>query len=436
MPVWKRVWRFWLFVGRNFVDNRCMIRASALAYTMLLALVPLLAVGISFATSFLQGDNGREQIQKITDAFLDKVAPQIGLVSKTGDGTDARSHIVDVINSAIQNISSGALGATAVIALIFTAISLLSSIETTLNDIWGIRQGRSWAARIPQYFTAIAMGGLLIMAMGLNAGPYFDATRRILDWAPRVASLVYGLLPVVLLILILGFFYQLMPNTRVHWKAALVGGICAGVLLHLNNTFSTLYFGQVVRNSKIYGSLGTIPVLLIGMYFSWVIVLFGAQVSYAFQNRRSSLQDEQAQKVNQRDREFIALRVMTDIGQRFDHGESAATALNLGEALGIPTRLIQLVLEPLLRGGLLVEVAGSDLAYVPARSLSKISSHDILDAMRSGVGREVQTREDPVREHVRANLDKIRKAERDSAQEITLDRLVRGFQTEPSHSPA
>src|SRR5439155_14711581 len=111
------------------------------------------------------------------------------------------------------------------------------------------------------------------------------------------------------------------PNTKVRWQAALAGGLVGGLLFHLNNLVSVLYVSRVVSNSKIYGSLGLVPVFMIGLYFSWLILLFGAQVSYAFQNRASYLEEKQIENINQRGREFIALRLMTCVGQRFLRGE-------------------------------------------------------------------------------------------------------------------
>ena len=98
-----------------------------------------------------------------------------------------------------------------------------------------------------------------------------------------------------------------MPNTKVHWRAALAGGLAGGMLFHLNNVVSVLYVSRVVSNSKIYGSLGLVPVFMIGLYFSWLILLFGAQVAYAFQNRATYLEEKQVENINQRGREFVAL---------------------------------------------------------------------------------------------------------------------------------
>ena len=104
---------------------------------------------------------------------------------------------------------------------------------------------------------------------------------------PLVSGMIFKFLPLVLLWLAFAVFYKIMPNTRVCFDAALVGGVVGGSLWYLNNVFGFLYVSRVVTNSKIYGSLGLVPVFMIGLYFSWLILLFGAQVAYAFQNRKS-----------------------------------------------------------------------------------------------------------------------------------------------------
>ena len=151
-----------------------------------------------------------------------------------------------------------------------------------------------------------------------------------------------------------------MPNTKVRFGAALVGGIVAGSLWHLNNLFGFLYVSRVVTNSKIYGSLGLVPVFMAGLYFSWLILLFGAQVAYAFQNRALYLQEKQAENINQRGREFIALRLMTCIGQRFQRGLPPATvAGNVRANWAFRRRLVQQVMQTLVAARLVIEVSGS-----------------------------------------------------------------------------
>jgi membrane protein len=235
---------------------------------------------------------------------------------------------------------------------------------------------------------------------------------------------MFQLLPVVLLCLTFATFYILMPNTKVDWQAALVGGLVGGSLFHLNNLASVLYVSRVVSSSKIYGSLGLVPVFMAGLYFSWLILLFGAQVAYAFQNRASYLEERQVENINQRGREFIALRLMTTIGQRFDRAKQPPTTAALGEELCVPTRLVRQILQTLTSARLVVETAGLETAYLPARPLEDISCHDILQAMRASQGQELATRDEPVRAEVLGEFCRIQEAERQAAASVSMLALV------------
>jgi membrane protein len=195
-------------------------------------------------------------------------------------------------------------------------------------------------------------------------------------------------------------------------------------LWYLNNIFGFLYVSRVVSNSKIYGSLGLVPVFMIGLYFSWLILLFGAQVAYAFQNRAAYLQDKLAENVNQRGREFIALRLMTCIGQRFQRGQPPVTIQDISAELGIPTRLAQQVLQTLLAARLVTEIAGAESAYAPARPLEAINAHHILHAMRTGGGQELPSQNEPVRAEVYGEFARIEEAERQAAASVTMLALV------------
>lgn len=430
-PRLQRFLHFWLLVGRSFVRNRCPIRASALAYTTLLALIPLLAVVVSVSTSLLRNNLAKEgqanPIEQMIEMLVANVAPQLDLVQKTEgpDRSSARKEVARKISEFIGNIHSGALGATGMVALVAVAILLLSTIEVAFNDIWGVARGRSWVARVVNYWAAISLGPLaLILAIAVSTGPHLAATRAVLNRMPFVGEMFFYFLPFLILSGAFTLFYALMPNTRVHWRAALVGGVVGGCLWQLNNLFSIIYVSRVVAYSKIYGSLGVVPVFLLGMYFSWLILLFGAQVAYAFQNRRAYVQEKQAETVHQRGREFVALRLMTAIAQRFQAGSQPATASALAEALAVPTRLVSQIVASLVQAQLLVEVAGAEVAYAPARPLDHITAQEILQALRAGQGQEPATREDGLKPVVRGEFERILQAERAAAETVTLQHLL------------
>src|SRR5437667_9661479 len=529
----RRFIHFWVLVGKSFVRNRCPVRASALAYTTLLALIPLLAVGLGVSTKLLQ--SSEEQKGELIQKLVDELAPQLGLVAASDEekaelrnkveervqeampallqsrepqrthlvnglaaksvpprkaedpgkdeeanyrqkvarrlqetiprlanaseprrvklvgkvvddltlwnlqanrGQDEASQkVVEQIKSFIANVHSGALGLTGTIALVFVAIGLLSTIEATFNDIWGVTRGRNWFVRIIHYWAAITLGPLIIiLAMGLAVGSQFQVVQDFIQETPIVGGLIFKLVPFFVLSVAFMLLYQLMPHTKVHWKAALVGGVVAGVLWVANGSFNALFASRVVSASKIYGSLSAIPIFLFGLYLSWTILLFGAQVAYAYQNRRAYVQEKQAESVNQRGREFIALRLMTLVGQKFHRGEKPPSAGEIAEALEVSSRLISHILQPLLQCKLLVEVATPEAAYCPARPLERITFEDILHALRAGQGQEPATREEPTRALARGAFDEIQQAARCVAKTLTLQAMVERSQAPTSEN--
>jgi membrane protein len=426
LPWWRRTMHFWYLVGRSFVRNRAPVRASALAYTTLLALIPILAVFVSISSSFLKKD-GEKPINELIEKAVRTMAPQLGLVQSGNDEDVARnrSEAVQKIMDYIDNMNSGKLGAFAAVALIFVGISLLSTIEATFNDMWGVVRGRAWSARVVQYWAALSLGPLFIVtALALTTLPQFNKTRMFIEEAPFLGTFVFKALPFVVLSLAFTLFYKLMPNTRVVWPAAFVGGTVGGVLLQLNSLFSVIYLSKVITYSKVYGSMGAVPIFLIGMYFSWLIVLFGAQVGYAYQNRLAYVQEREAESVNQQGREFVALRMMTYVAQRFEMGEKPPSRLEMSTALCIPSQLAAQVLVPLVAGRLLVEVQGEEIGYAPARPVEKISIENILCALRAGQGRELATADDPARAVVREQYERVLLAEMQVANAVNLRTLT------------
>lgn len=445
----ERLTHFWTLVGKSFNRNRGPVRAAALSYTTLLALIPLLAVAVS-VTSALLKHQGEEKIYEQIDKMVSNIMPpatvELTNASPNLETTDLKttnnpaetnslpikgSQVIAVqkeaaasIHQFIQNTRRGTLGAVGMLLLILVAIQMLASIEATLNDIWGVTRGRSWLRRVVLYWTTITLGPLLIAgALGLSNGPHFETTKNLIEKMPFVGDLIFKLLPIVVIWLAFTLVYQLVPNTKVKFSAALVGALVGGTLWHLNNAFGFLFVSRVMSNSKIYGSLGLVPVFMAGTYLSWLILLFGAQVAYAFQNRASYLQEKLVENVNQRGKEFIALRIMTLIGQNFQRGEPSATLQQISSEIGIPTKLAQQILQPLLTARIVTEIAGAEPAFTPARPLDDINAHHILRAMRTQ-GQETATRNEPARVEVLGEFAKIEEAERDAASQITLFALV------------
>lgn len=241
---------------------------------------------------------------------------------------------------------------------------------------------------------------------------------------PFFEPVVSQLLPVVMISMTFAVLYKLMPNTKVRFSAAFVGGLLAGTTWHIFNLVSLRLGSSAMTAHTLYAGFALVPLLMVGLYVVWVIVLFGAQVAYAFQNRESYLQERIAENVNQRGREFVALRLMTCIGQNFQRGLPPASVPQMSRELGIPSKLVQQVLQTLLAARLVVEVHGLEVGYAPARPLDTINCHHLLLAMRATQGQELITREEPVREEVFGEFARIQAAEKAAATTVTMLALV------------
>ncbi len=439
----RRFVHFWVMVGRSFVRNRCPVRASALAYSSLLAMIPMLALVMSVTTSILK-TKGQESIQGFVDQMVKHVTPSViaeeggnpggdeGLARARAEVKQARDDAVKKINEFIQRAQTGTIGATGAIALLLVAISMLARIEATFNDIWGVARGRSWYMRVVLYWTTLTLGPVaLISALGLTTTAQVGkvtqvpALRFILE-SPLVNGLIGHAFPILMLSLAFTMVYLLLPNTRVQFSAALVGGLTGGLLWHLNNKLGVVFVSRITSNNAIYGSLGVVPVFMIGLYLGWLILLLGAQVAYAFQNRQAYLQERLAEGVNQRGREFVALRLMTQLGQSFQRGEKAPGLNRVAALTDVPTRLGSQVLQLLVQARLVVEIVDRETGYAPARPLERITVQDILTALRAGAGTELATRDDPTRALLQSAMNQVHQAERAVAEPLTLKQLVEG----------
>ena len=447
----ERFAHFWVLVARQFVHHRCLVRASALSFSTLLALIPLLAVVVSITSGLLKGQD-EQKFSSAIEKMVASLTPSATMpanstatenLSTNADGAvtnlssstnvvaaapaiapDTQKETARQIHNFVQNTSSSTLGLTGMIFLIFTAISLLRGIEETFNDIWGVTRGRSWFMQIMLYWTTLTLGPLLMAALALAGGTHFQRTRDLLESAPQFSPVSEHLVPILIVSLTLALFYKLTPNTKVETRAALLGGFFAGTAWHLYNQLGFVLAARVMSASKLYGSLFLLVLLMGGLYIVWLILLFGAQMAYAFQNRAAYLQDRLADNVNQRGREFVALRIMTCLGQRFQNALRPATVPQLSSELEIPSRLTQSVLRTLAHTRLVTEIAGEEAAFVPARPLPDINAYDILLAMRTGNGQELPRRTQPALAEIYGEFARLEQAERTAAAGISLLTLV------------
>ncbi|HXG48361.1 MAG TPA: YhjD/YihY/BrkB family envelope integrity protein, partial [Methylomirabilota bacterium] len=401
------------------------------AYSSLLALVPMLAVVFSVATSILK-EQGEAPIRQFVEKLVAHITPYTNPEQATNAEAAAiaaraaaeRERAVKQINEYINRIRSGTIGTTGTVALMIVAITMLVRIEEAFNDIWGVGRGRSWYSRTVLYWAALTLGPLLlIVALGLTSGAYLEATERLRS-IPGLGGLVFTFLPGVVLSGLFALFYLAMPNTRVPWQAALAGGLVAGTLWQANNALGVFFVSRITSNNAIYGSLGMVPVFMIGLYFAWLILLFGAQVAHAFQNRAIYSQSRQGANTGPRGREWLAWRIMTHVGRAFARQQPPPTVAGLAPALHAPAPLVAEILRALTAARLTVETTDRENGFVPARPLEQITAHEILTAVRDGWGAEPTAPEAEFERRAWAEFQRVGETERRAAAAVTLAKLV------------
>ena len=229
LSAFQKFTHFWALVLRFFGKNRCQVRASALAYTTLMALVPLLAVAISMLGIF-QIDNAKKSIDRWISQLVQNVAPTLGLSGQQGANVSQEAVVTEIVKI-VSDIPFGTIGITAMIGLIFAAISMMRTIEAAFNDIWGVTRSRSWWNSILLYWGVLTLGPAVLALVTTSS--YVKATFEQVEWMqklPLLGMLNTALLPIITLAIAFGLFYLLMPNTRVDPRSAAVGAAVAATL--------------------------------------------------------------------------------------------------------------------------------------------------------------------------------------------------------------
>lgn len=353
LAFWKDLKAVLLISWRGLWENRLFSKAAALSYSSLIALGPLVAVVVILSSSFIRTD-AETQIKRAL-LFIAPSLQELVTLEESGEEASEMSTALDALLSQIvegaesminqvNTSGSKAFGALGALILIWVVIQLLTSVETTLNQIWGVHQGRPWSQRIVFYWTFVSLGALL----GLGSTALLSASNlaSMTDWVPfgkGMDSFILSISPLLsflMLVLLLALFYRFFPNTGVSIHAALTGSFATSGLLILNNYLSILYVHRVLSFQSLYGSVGIIPVLMIGLYFFWVLILLGGQLTFAIQNVGFLGAQTAWNAVSPVAREATTLSAFLQIARRFHECRPAPTIHEISTALRVPVNIL------------------------------------------------------------------------------------------------
>lgn len=365
-----KVLRFLYVVTREFTEGHLTLRAMGLVYTTLLSLVPLLAVSFSVLKAF----GVHNQIEPLLLNFLSPLG-------------EKGHEITDNVIGFVENMKVGVLGTLGVSLLIYTVLSLIKKIEDSFTEIWQVKKPRSFARKFSDYMSVILIGPVLMFsAMGITATIMSSTVVRALIEIEPLGTVFFiagKLVPYLFVCIAFTFVYSFIPNVKVHFSSALVGGLLAGFLWE---TVGWIFASFVVSSTKytaIYSGFAIIIMFMIWLYLSWLILLVGAKVSYYHQYPQFLSVKKETLLLSNRLKEKLSVLIMVLISSNYYYNRQAWTLESLVSHLSLPVEPVQEVLGVLENKGFILKTGDTIPAYFPARDLETMKIREILSSVRS-----------------------------------------------------
>lgn len=357
--------RIILIAVKGFRDHRIQLRASALTYYSLLSIVPVAAMVFGIAKGF---------------GFDKRLENELNnMISEREEMADVLRYVLEFANSMLDNINGGIIAGVGLVFLFWSVMKLLGNIENSFNVIWQIRNPRPFARKFADYLSMMLIAPVMFFlssTITVYLGNIAGSESVIGQNLGPLLMVVVKLMPYILIFLLFTLLYVIMPNTKVQFKYAFNAGLIAGIIFQITQ-FVYIYFQVGVgRYGAIYGSFVALPLFLFWLQISWLIVLLGAEMSFAYQNLEKYEFETEVFSISKKNRRLLTFLLMYSIVKKFQTGEKPNTAAELSRELGIPVRMVRDIFYDLIEANLLVEAATEsdrDNAYLPAIDINLIS---------------------------------------------------------------
>ncbi len=358
-------------VFNEFTKGELTLRAMSLVYTTLLSIVPVLAISFSVLKAF--GVHN-----EVVEPFLLKFLAPLG-----AKGEEITLQIINFV----ENMKVGVLGSLGLGMLIYTVISVIQKVENSFNAIWKIEKARSMARKFSDYISVMLIGPVLLFsALGLTATlTSTTIVQKIVSVEP-FGSLFYFIAdksPYVLVCGAFTFLYIFIPNTKVKFKSALVGGIIAGILWETAGWAFASFVVTSTKYAAIYSGFAILIIFMIWLYLNWLILLVGAQLSFYHQYPYFISSESGPFLSGSRFRERLIFLIMHLVGYNYYHNKKHWTLESLVSRLELPVDQIQNAIALLEQNGLLLETSDDPPAYVPEKDIGVMTLREIHDIARN-----------------------------------------------------
>jgi membrane protein len=365
--------RIIILAFRGYNEDRCLMRASSLTFYTLLSIVPVAAMFFGVAKGF-----GFEK--RLENELFDRFPGQ----------EEVLGQVINFSNSLLEQTRGGLIAGIGLLVLFWSVLKVLGHIEMALNDIWEIKKQRSWGRKFSDYLSIMLISPILVLMSGSVT---VFITTHVTQITQKVAllgvlsPLISFLLkfgPYVLIWALFTILYIIMPNTKVNFKAGLLGGVIAGTLYQIaQGAYISFQIGAAKYNA-IYGSFAALPLFLMWVQISWWIVLFGAELSFANQNVDTYEYEPDSFKVSSGFKKLLTLQITHLLIKKFANGDKPLTDIQISDQLEMPIRLVHNILFDLVESGLVSETrtkADKEFAYQPARDINKLTIQYVLEAL-------------------------------------------------------
>ena len=358
---------------RDVTEGTLSLRAMSLVYTTLLSLVPLLAITFSV----LKGFGVHNQIEP----FL------MGVLAPLGDqGSEIAARVIGFVD----NMQVGVLGSVGLVMLIYTVVSLIQKVEMAFNSVWNVAQTRPLAARFSGYISILVLGPILVFSsLGISATVSSSSAMSAVAAIPGVGFVLHELgrlIPYAIIITAFTLLYKFLPNTRVHWLSAAVGGVIAGFLWESVGWAFAAYVVKSNNYSAVYSAFATLILFMIWLYVAWLILLAGCSVAYYHQHPECVVAKRRDLQLSLRGQEHLALALAAWIAKRFQDGAPPPTAEEMVQRYEVPSGPVELELAVLEAAGFIRCLEGKRAGYVPTRPPESIPAIAVLAAARGAQG--------------------------------------------------
>jgi len=367
--------RIFLLTLRGFDEDRCFSRASSLTFNTLLSIVPVVAILFGVAKGFgFETMLKRELFEKFPGEAQQEVLWKV----------------YDYAESLLQVTKSGVIAGIGVVILFWSVINVLSHIEGSLNDIWEIKESRSWGRKFSDYLAIMLLSPLFII-LSSSATVYIETQITELTNQFKLLGIIspliffsFKLIPYVLLWILFSIVYVIMPNTKVKIKAGLFAGIVAGTIFQVVQWAYISFQIGTARYNAIYGSFAALPLFLMWVQISWWVVLFGAELSFAHQNVDTYEYEPDSNKVSPAFKRVLSLQIAHLLIKKFAVGERPMTDIEISHKLKMPIRLVHSILYDLVKSRVISETrtkGDREYGYQPARDINSLTIKFVVDAI-------------------------------------------------------